>query len=123
MAKPSNSVSYIKLPNENINREIVPYKVTDGSYVITAPALSGDAVFTIVSVSTTGTATTEAKYITINGTQWKLGGGGGTVTDVRINGTSILSSSIANFTTKTAYNSSTNKIVTESDLPQIIDLR
>ena len=121
MAKPSNSVSYIKLPNENTNREIVPYKVTDGNYVITVPTLSSDAVFTIVSASTTGTATTEAKYITINGTQWKLGGG--SVNDVRINGISILSSSIANFTTKTAYNSSTNKIVTESDLPQIIDLR
>ena len=39
------------------------------------------------------------------------------VTDVQINSTSIISNKVANFVTKTAYNSSTNKIATESDLP------
>ena len=39
------------------------------------------------------------------------------VTDVQINGTSIVSSKVANFLTNTAYNSSTNKIATMSDLP------
>jgi len=38
------------------------------------------------------------------------------VTDVQINNTSILSNTVANFNTKTAYNASTNKIATESDI-------
>lgn len=46
-------------------------------------------------------------------------GGGGSATDVQINGTSITSSGIANIRTKSAYNSSTNKIATESDIPTI----
>ena len=43
------------------------------------------------------------------------GGGGGTITDVQINGTTIVSSTVANFLTNTAYNSSSNKIATMSD--------
>lgn len=39
------------------------------------------------------------------------------VTDVQINGASILSSKVANIITNTAYNASTNKIATMSDLP------
>lgn len=46
-------------------------------------------------------------------------GGGGSSTDVQINGTSIVSSDVANIITKTAYNASTNPIATESDLPDI----
>lgn len=76
-----------------------------------------------VSAATTGLSTTEAKYITINGVEWKLGGGSGTITDVQVNSTSVVTSGVANILTKTAYNSSSNKIVTESDLPQILDLR
>ena len=40
-----------------------------------------------------------------------------TVTDVQINGTSILSSKVANIVTNTAYDASSNKIATMSDLP------
>jgi len=54
--------------------------------------------------------------ITIDNISYSIQGG---VTDVQINGTSILTDTIANFTTKTAYNASTNKIVTESDLTQV----
>lgn len=43
--------------------------------------------------------------------------GGGTTTDVQINGTSITSGGVANIVTETAYNASTNKIATMSDLP------
>jgi hypothetical protein len=43
--------------------------------------------------------------------------GGGTATDVKINGTSITSSGVANIVTNTAYNASTNKIATMNDLP------
>ena len=40
--------------------------------------------------------------------------------DVQVNGTSIISSGIANIVTNTAYNASSNKIATMSDLPNII---
>lgn len=43
--------------------------------------------------------------------------GGGTATDVQINGTSITSSNVANIITESSYNASTNKIATMSDLP------
>ena len=42
-----------------------------------------------------------------------------TVTDIQVNGTSVLSSKIANLVTNTAYNSSSNKIATMSDIPTI----
>ena len=45
--------------------------------------------------------------------------GGGTATDVQINGTSIVSSDVANILTNTAYDSSTNKIATMSDIPTL----
>lgn len=44
---------------------------------------------------------------------------GGNATDVQINGTSITSSGVANLVTNTAYNSSSNKIATMSDIPSI----
>ena len=46
-------------------------------------------------------------------------GGGGSATDVQINGTSITSGGVANILTQTAYNSSTNKIATMSDVPSV----
>lgn len=39
------------------------------------------------------------------------------VTDVKINGTSIVSDDVANIVTNSAYNASTNKIATMSDVP------
>ena len=45
-----------------------------------------------------------------------ISGGGGS-TDVQINGTSIVVSDVANILTETAYDSSTNKIATMSDVP------
>lgn len=45
-----------------------------------------------------------------------VSGGGGTATDVQINGASITSEGVANILTETAYSSS-NKIATVSDLP------
>ena len=46
-------------------------------------------------------------------------GGGGTATDVQINGTSIVSNNVANIVTNSAYNPSTNKIATVSDVPSV----
>lgn len=40
-------------------------------------------------------------------------------TDVQINGTSITSNDVANIVTNTAYNASTNKIATMSDIPTV----
>ena len=48
-----------------------------------------------------------------------ISGGGGTATDVQINGTSIVSNNTANILTNTAYNSSSNKIATMNDVPDI----
>lgn len=45
-----------------------------------------------------------------------ISGGGGTATDVQINGASITSNNIANIVTNTAYDSSTNKLATMSDV-------
>ena len=45
--------------------------------------------------------------------------GGGSSTDVQVNGTSITSNGVANIVTNTAYNSSSNKIATMSDLPTV----
>ena len=44
---------------------------------------------------------------------------GGTTTDVQINGTSITSGGVADIITESAYNSTTNKIATMSDLPTV----
>ena len=48
---------------------------------------------------------------------------GGTPTDVQINGTSITSNNVANIVTNSAYNSSSNKIATMSDLPSVANMQ
>ena len=50
-----------------------------------------------------------------------ISGGGGTPTDVQINGTSITSNNVANILTESAYDSTNNKIATVSDLPTVND--
>lgn len=47
------------------------------------------------------------------------GGGGGTATDVQINGTTITSNNVANILTQSTYNASTNKIATKNDIPTL----
>ena len=42
-----------------------------------------------------------------------------TITDMQVNGTSVVSSKVANIVTNTAYNASTNKIATMSDVPSV----
>lgn len=46
--------------------------------------------------------------------------GGGSSTDVQINGTSIVQNDTANILTETAYDSSTNKIATVTDVHNLI---
>lgn len=62
-------------------------------------------------------ATDNDKYLKGDGT-W-AGVSSGSSTDVQINGTSITSQGIANIVTNTAYNATSNKIATMSDLPTI----
>lgn len=49
-----------------------------------------------------------------------ISGGGGTATDVQVNGTSITSNNVANIATEGTYNSSSNKIVTKSYVDDIV---
>ena len=60
-------------------------------------------------------ATDNDKYLKGDGTWASVSGGSST--DVQINGTSITSQGVANILTQTAYNASSNKIATMSDLP------
>lgn len=46
-------------------------------------------------------------------------GGGGTATDVQINGTSITNNNVANINTNGTYNATSNKIATMSDVPSV----
>ena len=55
--------------------------------------------------------------ITIGSTTKNIPSGGGSSTDVQINGTSITSGGVANIVTETAYDATTNKIATMSDVP------
>ncbi len=50
--------------------------------------------------------------------QWTNSAAGSSL-DVQVNGTSIVSNDVANIVTNTAYNSSTNKIATMSDIPTV----
>lgn len=70
------------------------------------------------------TAGTSGQVLTSDGQggqSWQTpqSGGGGTATDVQVNGTSITSNNVANILTNTAYNASSNKIATMSDLPSV----
>ena len=92
--------------------------ISDGSTnkTVTATEKSSWSGKSVVSGTNDGT---NWSTITIDGTTKNIpsgGGGGGTATDVQINGTSIVSNNTANILTNTAYNSSTNKIATMTDV-------
>jgi preprotein translocase subunit SecD len=65
-------------------------------------------------ITSTGDGT---KYLADDGTYKTVSGG--TSTDVQINGTSITSNNTANILTQSAYDASTNKIATVSDIKNI----
>lgn len=121
----NDSDYFLKLfPNPNDNSNFYTIDVEDsesGEITLSLPANSGTIALTndiINVVANPQTTTATLSGITIGNTSYSIQGG---VTDVQINGTSILSNTIANFVTKKAYNASTNKIVTESDLPQVFN--
>ncbi len=88
---------------------------------IEEPRSSSDAatknyVDTKAILMPTGGSTGQYLQKTASGVQWATVSGG-TATTVQINGTSITSNNVANILTNTAYNASTNKIATMSDVP------
>lgn len=104
--------------------------VSGVAQILNKPSLA--AVATSGSYSDlTGTPTIPAAVSGTNdGTNWTTltigadtyglaSGGGGTITDVQVNGTSVVSSGVANVVTETAYNASTNKIATMADMGSI----
>lgn len=58
------------------------------------------------------------KYIDSNGNELNIAGVGkdSNISDVQVNGNSVLNDGIANITTNTQYNSTSNKIATMSDV-------
>lgn len=86
-------------------------------------SLEGTASGNLTSASTldptklSGYSSTGTKYLRQDGTWQTVSSGGGTATDVQINGTSITSNNVANIVTNTAYDASSNKIATMSDVP------
>ena len=72
------------------------------------------------ALPTTTTAGQVLKSTSTAGTlEWGTVQSGG-VTDVKINNVSVVSSGVANLSTNTAYNASTNKIATMSDVPAAV---
>ena len=72
---------------------------------------------TLIGTQTTGQNLKTINGVTLLGTGNITIGGGGTATDVQVNGTSITSGGVANLRTNSTYNSSSNKIATMSDVP------
>jgi len=62
---------------------------------------------------------TESKFITAQVLSSVLGSAG-TVTDVQVNGNTVVAGGVGNINTKSAYNASSNKIVTETDIANFI---
>ena len=65
------------------------------------------------------TSTTSGQVLKSTSTAGIVEWGNIPVTDVQVNGTSVLSSGAANILTNTAYNASSNKIATMSDIPSV----
>ena len=93
------------------------------SYTYTLPTTQGSGVLALTSYVTpnatvpSGTTPTALTNLKIGSNYYSVSSG--TATDVQINGTSITSNNVANILTNSAYNSSTNKIATMSDLPTV----
>lgn len=108
----ASDYSYASHVHGNINAEgkISSTSVTpgNGDYILISDSSGSNKIERGIAI---GTGTT--KYLREDGT-WQTVTSG--VSDVKINNTSIVSSGVANIVTNTAYNSSTNKIATMSDI-------
>ncbi len=128
-------IKKIKIGNAEYNvKDVVSGYTTNVGTVTsvngTSPDSNGNVALTIPAVNNptitiTQGGTTKGSF-TLNQSSGDTidldAGGGGTATDVQIDGTSITSNNVANIVTNTAYNASSNKIATMSDVPSISGL-
>ena len=90
---------------------------SDYRYIIQYMKGADKLVTLTLSSDTSGT---ENSYAFVSKTEVDLSNSAGSSVDVQINGTSIVSNDVANILTNTAYDSSTNKIATMSDIASAI---
>ena len=111
--------SYASLSDTPIIPDSTSQLTNDSGYV-TGSEVSTEVQTAISTKQDTLVSGTNIKTINNNSIlgsgNLSISGGGGS-TDVQINGTSIVSNDVANIITESAYNSSTNKIATKSDIP------
>ena len=112
--------------NQLVNKSYVDNTIIQKSTMPTASSTNEGVIYQFIG-TTDGTYTNGYFYKCVSDGastptySWQnisvqSGGGGGSSTDVQINGTSIVSNDTANIITETAYDSSTNKIATMSDV-------
>lgn len=115
---PVNGNVTISIPAAQIQSDWNQTNTSSKDYIKNKPTIPsvGNGTITITQGGTTkGSFTTnQSGNATIS-----LDAGGGTATTVKINGTSITSSGVADIKTNGTYNSSSNKIATMSDLPTV----
>lgn len=92
----------------NVNNTYAGTVYYNGAATSSSNTLLWDAGETLIFMCSTGMSGTTYNCICKSKS--------GAVTDVQVNGTSVLSSGVANIVTNTAYNASTNKIATMSDV-------
>lgn len=118
-------MAYVNNPTNPTSVEFQYYRSVSSHSV----SQQGDQVFVYTLASTNGgtwsVTTREASTKIVAGTGLSssysndtltLTATGGSATDVQVNGTSITSSGVANLLTNTAYDASTNKIATMTDI-------
>lgn len=86
-------------------------KLATASDIPTVPTISTDISADATSDTKTASPKAVKTYVDAHS--------GGTSTDVQVNGTSITNNGVANIVTNTAYNASSNKIATMSDIPSV----
>lgn len=96
------------LTNAQTTQAVYPIKIDKNGHI--------SAYGTAITPITDPTTKSSGQYLKYNGTTWVADNVTVGVSDVQINGTSILSSGTANILTNTAYNSSSNKIATMTDI-------
>ena len=137
MATPAKKIDSIQLPNDSDKYTIVPIMVTDSTktYKATIPTLTKDSTILLNQSYTTkgdilyassaetptrlGIGTSGQVLTVVDGVPAWANASSGTVTDVQVNGTSIVASGVANFNTISAYDASDNKVATDLDLPKV----
>lgn len=107
-------LNYFNIQNGAGDIQVLKIEYSEGDgYVVEPYEWSLD---NIVSGTNDGTNWTS---LTINGETHSIPQGGGSSTDVQINGTSITSDGVADIVTTTTYDAENNHIATMSDIPDV----